>query len=204
MYGDCRFRIEGMIPGDNETGNYIRRLGNVPGVLYGKELPATRIKLDKKVLQRILSQNGSNAVFEVMLEGKIRPVIVREIQREPITQKILHIDLYSIREDKKIKTKLPINITGYGSVARRGGILQHQLKEVEVFGFLSRIPHFIKADVSNMVPGQSLRVQDVEFAEELTVLNKPDDIIVTVLADSRPTQSTVQEAIHNEKVPNEE
>jgi large subunit ribosomal protein L25 len=161
MYKDYKLKVERILPDNNETINQIRRLGFIPGVLYGKDITATRIKMDGKSLQEVLARDGSNAIFEVILEGKARPVIVKEVQREPVTNRILHIDLHNINKEERIKTTLPINVTGNNNVIRRGGILQHQLKELEIVGLSSHIPPYIKVDVSKLSPGQSLRVQDV-------------------------------------------
>ncbi len=199
MYRDYRLKVERILPENNETNNQIRRLGFIPGVLYGKDVATTRIKVDGKSLQGVLTRNGSNAIFEVMLEGKVRPVIVKEVQREPVTNRILHIDLHNINREEKIKTTLPINVTGNNNVIRRGGVLQHQLKELDIVGLSSHIPPYIKVDVSKLSPGQSLRVQDVEIAEELTVLNKPDDIIATILTDSCPKENPDKNPDNNEE-----
>lgn len=170
----------------------LRRQGYVPGVLYGKSHDTAPVLFDKKHVENFINRMGVAAVIEVAINGVMQSVKIREVQRDPITREIIHLDLMNVEMDQKIHAKIPLRFEGRQSIERRGLILQHQKDTVEVEGLAKDIPSFIRVSLHNL-QGQhnSIRVQDLEIAAELSVIDSPSELIASAL---RPAQRTEPES----------
>ncbi|RKD28817.1 50S ribosomal protein L25 [Thermohalobacter berrensis] len=167
----------------NEVGtnqsNRLRRNGYVPGVLYGQNLTNYPLEIDAKELNRIIRQYGQNALIDIDVNGVKYPAIIKEVQRDPVNGRIIHVDFQYINTEKKIHTTVPIVLSGKEQAEKRG-VLQQQVKDLEIECYPNSVPKHIKVNVSNLPVGKSLKVSDVEFGEELTVLNDNNEIIVSL------------------------
>jgi len=163
----------------------LRRQGYVPGVLYGYNHTTYPVIFERKSVEGFVQRIGTSAIFEVSLDGEIQPVRIREIQKDPITHEIIHMDLQSIQMDKKIKTSIPLRFDGKQMVEKSGYIIQHQKDSIEVEGFAKDIPSHISVPLNILQNKQSIRVQDLEIAEEISIINAPNDIIALVVRPAR-------------------
>lgn len=189
----------------NEIGsrgcNRVRRRGYVPGIIYGSNSSNLTVELDKIEINRIVKSFGENSLVNVIIDGNNYPSMIKEIQRDPITKDIIHIDLQQIDSKEKIRTSIPIMLSGK-QVVNRDGILQHQLKKIEVECYPKNIPKFVSVDVSNLELGSALKVSDVEFGEDFTILNDEDEIIVSLTspkAEKEKEEDTIDEDYWIEK-----
>lgn len=157
----------------------IRERGQVPGVIYGHHFSGYNVQFDALELNKIIKEYGENALINVEVEGNTFPVMIKEIQRDPIKGNIIHIDLQKIYETEKIYVTVPIVLKGKEYV-KNIGVIQQQLKNIEVECLPTQVPKNITVDISNLLTGHSLRVSDVEFGEEISVLNDKNEIIVSL------------------------
>lgn len=169
----------------NEIGssgcNRVRTRGHVPGIIYGRNSTNLAVELDRIELNRVVRNHGENALVNVIVDNNNYSSMIKEIQRDPVTKEIIHIDLQQVDAEEKIRTAIPILLSGRQGVDR-DGILQHQLKKVEVECYPQNIPKFVSVDVSNLGIGNALKISDVEFSEDMTILNDGDEIIVSLTA----------------------
>lgn len=158
-----------------------RAKGQIPAVVY--DIDANKIiEVDKKDLESLLTIYGNNALINVQLgENRIK-CLIREVQYHPIHRNIIHVDFKPVNEDTRIHTRVPIRFTGVKESARTGGILQKQRQNIEVECLASSVPKYISADIGRLAIGESFSVQDIEIAEELTLLTRPDEVLVTLIA----------------------
>ncbi len=159
----------------------IRRQGLVPGIFYfhGKEsIPFTVVS---KELQATLGQES--ALIDIHFSsGDNRKCVVREVQFDPITHAILHIDLMGIKLDEKITVSVPVHLTGTpAGVKTDGGILQQVIRELEIECLPGDIPEAIEIDVTPLGIGDSLQVSALPAAK-FTILAEPERTIATVSA----------------------
>ena len=133
-----RVQLKAQIRGDIGTGeaNRLRRGGWVPGVLYGPDLgEPLPLKVQVQELRRVLP-GGQRGVIQLALEkeGETReyPVMVKEIQRDQTKGDIIHLDLYQVSATRKVTTAVPVQLGGTAPGVKAGGVLQHQLWEVEI------------------------------------------------------------------------
>jgi len=173
----------------------IRRTGFIPGVLYGKDEQPIHLKVSVANLHNIISE-GENVLINLIVEDKEKTVMVKEVQRDPVQENIVHVDFYKVSLQEKVTIKVPIETTGEAKgVKEKGGVLEQILRELEVECLPNDIPEKITLDVSELDIGHSFTVEKLKIQPGVEVLTPIDSTVVTVIA---PT------VLEEEKKPEEE
>lgn len=164
----------------------IRRAGQIPAVLYG-EGSSTLLSLSPSDLLKILqSESGENALINLKIKGgKTKTeasVILRDIQRDPVTRQILHADLFEISMNKAIRLRVPLVMMGEPPGVKEGGVLQHSLRELEIECLPAMIPDHIEVDISSLEIGAIIHVRDLQVSDGVEILGDPDGTVVSVAA----------------------
>ena len=163
----------------------VRVAGKIPAVLYGAGHEAVAVEVDPKHISKILfSETGHNTIFDVDLGDKaaIKAMIV-DWQREPIKDKLIHIDLKRIAMDKALRVSVRVKLMGVAAgVKTAGGILDQVLREVEIECLPSDIPNHIDVDVSNLGLFESVRVSDLPHSDKIKYLNAEDATVAHVVS----------------------
>ena len=174
----------------------LRRNSSLPGVLYGgeKNLP---ISIDLRAFQNLLSSGlGENTIFQFNLEGedkKERHVLMRELQVNPVTRALFHVDLYEVFMDKEIDVALPIVLVGEPvGVVQGEGMLHHALKELSLECLPASIPEYIEVDVSGLHIGDAIHVTDLKLDKSLKVLTDPEEVVVSITGLAREAVPTAE------------
>ncbi len=188
MNSEIRSRV-----GKNSS-HRLRYDGYIPSVIYGKDMNTLPVKINKKEAETFLRTYGETGILQVNIGGQSYSVVIKEIQRHPVTREIIHLDLQRINHDDKIHVKVPIVLTGKHYVEKSGVILQQQLKEVEVECYAGSIPQKLVFDISNFRTGDTLKVADMEISEEFHITQDPQSIIASVAIAQRENEGDSQEA----------
>ncbi len=166
----------------------LRAAGRVPGVVYGRGKASQPVSLDPSLLERALraSEAGMNTLFDLEVQGEKaageRVVLVKELQRDPVTGRMLHADLYEVDLAKTVEVEVPIHLDGVPrGVSLDGGILDHALRALRVECLPRAIPDEIRADVSDLGIGDSLHVRDLALPEGVTLKDDPDLSVASVV-----------------------
>ncbi|HEY3627625.1 MAG TPA: 50S ribosomal protein L25 [Terracidiphilus sp.] len=162
----------------------VRAAGKIPAVLYGAGHDAVAVEVDPKHISRILfSETGHNTIFDVDLGDKSPvKVMVVDWQREPIMDKLIHIDLKRIAMDKALKVSVRVKLMGIPiGVKTHGGILDQVLREVEIECLPSDIPSHIDVDVSNLDLHEVLRVSGLPHSDKIKYLEDEDTTVAHVV-----------------------
>lgn len=169
-----------------------RRDGRIPAVIYGPESEPRAIAVDYKALKAaIRSVAGASTLMDLQIDGKTNKVIMREVQRDPVTSDIIHVDFHAVSMTKPINVAIQIRVTGSAiGVKRDGGILQINMRELEILCLPDRIPGHIEVDVSELAIGDSIHVGDLTLPENIHVVT---DTSRTVLVIGAPTVVKVDE-----------
>jgi large subunit ribosomal protein L25 len=172
-------------PGNKNAARRVRRDGKVPAVVYGAGKDALSVSVDPRQVKSILhSKTGHNTIFDLTLDGEKTKAMIVDWQYEPIKGALLHIDLKRIAMDKKLFVAVPITLKGEAAgVKTEGGILEQMLREVELECLPGDIPASIEADVSELVFGKVIRVEDLPKSDKyqyVTDVNQPVAHITTV------------------------
>lgn len=160
----------------------LKREGKVPAVVYGKGYETTSISVDDKELSRILKSRGESSLINLELNGEAFPVLIKEVQRNVLKNSMEHVDFFKVSMDEEVEYNLPIVLKGDAKGVKEGGVLQHQKREVTVKSLPNDMLDNIEIDISDMDIGDTLTVADLKIADKNTVLDDPDEVIVSVLA----------------------
>jgi large subunit ribosomal protein L25 len=165
----------------------LRQQDLLPAVLYSKG-KSTPIKVQKKDVTKLMTSGGrEHALVTIELlddKGgkKDHWALVKDYQADPVKKELLHVDFIEISLKKKIKTIIPILIKEEPVGVKSGGILQQQLRDVEVECLPTEIPDGIEIDASPVDIGHSLHVSDLTTAEGVKILTDPNETILSVFA----------------------
>lgn len=158
----------------------LRVRGKVPAVLYGMKDPNLLVEFAEMDICKVLNVTGEHGVVKVNLSGKSENALIKEIQRDPVTRRITHMDLQRIDGNKVIKARVPIVIKGEEYFKNSGTIVQQQVNEVEVECTPDKLPKHIYADVSNLGSRHRITIGDLEIGEEISILNNPLSTVVSL------------------------
>jgi large subunit ribosomal protein L25 len=163
----------------------VRVAGKIPAVLYGAGHDAVAVEVDPKQISRILfSETGHNTIFDVEVPGvtSAKAMIV-DWQREPLNDRLIHIDMKRIALDKTLRVSVRVKLLGIPiGVKTAGGILDQVMREVEIECLPADIPNHVDLDVSNLELFQSLRVSDLPHSDKIKYLNAEDATVVHVVS----------------------
>jgi large subunit ribosomal protein L25 len=169
--------------GKNEARR-LRLTGKVPAVLYGGKGDAVTLAVNAKQVGAILrSTTGHNTLFQVDLGGKHEPAIVKDWLTDPITGKLLHVDLLRVAMDVRMRVEVPVHTFGEPSgVKVQGGVLEVVEREVEVECLPADIPSEFRVDVSGLALNQALRAKDLPIdAAKIKLITDPERVLVHVV-----------------------
>lgn len=170
------------------TGKQVRQLrqqGLIPAVVYGHRTEPMALQIEERALRQLLQRVGGNQLIrlEVGDGGAPRMVLVREIQREPIKRRLLHVDFYEVVMTERIRTAIPVILTGASPVVERGeGLLQHGAGAVEVECLPGDLIQNIEIHLSQLTAvDQEITVGDLDLGEKIEVLSDPGTVLARVL-----------------------
>ena len=161
----------------------LRRSGKTPGILYGGASPVNIAVDPREVFRIIHGHEGSTQLLRVTFAGSkdSRMVILRDIQLDPVSEDLVHVDLQEVNMDKPIQVTVALHHVGEPiGVRDTQGILEMVLREIQVSCLPANIPEDIKADVSNLAIGDVLTVDELVVPEGVRVLTDKAQAVATV------------------------
>jgi large subunit ribosomal protein L25 len=176
----------------------MRNAGQVPGVLYGPKRTVAHVSIDSEELERRLARLEGSPLLRLKhrdgsdAELHERMVLLREMQRHPVSGRVLHADFYEVDLTERLVVSVPLHFTGKAAGVVAGGILQPVLREVEVECLPTEIPEFFEIDVSGLNIHDAVHVSELKLPEGVTVVGEPTQTIVTVLpptVESKPGEA---------------
>lgn len=165
----------------NLTARQLRRKGYVPGVVYGSGDRAIPIEIDAKALSRMIKKIGQGVMFEIAMENELDTVRIKDLQKDPVTNQIIHIDMHKVEANKIVEAEVPLRFEGTENFGKYGAAIQYQKDTVKVQGYAKDIPSFIRVNIKDIGLRDKLHVYDLEIAEELTIIDDMDQIIFTAV-----------------------
>lgn len=173
----------------------LRQNGKVPGVIYGKQLPAPApVSVSEKELAALL-RSHPNAVLELDVPSVgVQSVMVSDVQRDSIHNNLLHVDFHQINMNEKVWVNIRVETTGDSTGVREGGILSLILHELEVQCLPGDIPESIKVDVSQLGIGESFTVGELKLPNGVEAKSEAELVVVTVLAPQKELSEEEAEA----------
>ena len=171
----------------------LRRQGDkLPGILYGGGGAPQPIVLNSNELVKAMEQEAFySQILNLMVDGAVQKALVRELQRHPANEKVLHVDFLRVSADKPIHTNVPLHFAHEDKcvgVRRGGGALFHNLIEVEISCLPDQLPEFIEVDVGALQVGDAIHLSDLPLPDgiALVALTHGGDRDITVVSVQPP------------------
>jgi large subunit ribosomal protein L25 len=164
---------------DKKNRNALRKEDRVTGVLYSKRIEPISIDVARKSLNPLVFTTKAH-IISLKVDGHDdHECVIKDIQFDPVTDKIVHFDLLGLTRGEKFQLEVPIKFIGNAIGVKEGGILQEILHKINIECLPVNIPQSLEIDISNLKVGTSIHVKDLNF-ENIEILNPADAIVVTV------------------------
>ncbi len=168
------------------SGGRLRAQGLLPAVVYGENKKSEHVTINRHDLQLLIHHGtGEGTIISLKIKGtkaaKEQKVLIRDIQKDPVTMYPIHADFYRISLTKKLKVEVPVRALGTPEGVKAGGILEYLTRTVEVKCLPTAIPRNFEVDVSELAINHSVHVSDLKVAEGVEILNDPETTLFTVL-----------------------
>jgi len=189
----------------------MRQSGKIPAVLYGKGSEGVKLSLDADEITALLARDGatSSIVTLEIGEGKTsesKNILIREVQRHPYRQYLVHLDLLEIDMEQEISLRVPIEIVGESIGVTLGGILELKRRELEITCQPNNIPDAIVIDITELDIGDVVHVGSITPPEGVTIPSDTNFTLLTVVAatvEEEPEEEELEE-VEGEEVEGEE
>jgi large subunit ribosomal protein L25 len=163
----------------------LRRSGGLPAVIYGRDVASQSITLDAHDFEMLHRKTGPNALVDVSIDGhKAAPVLIHAIQRDPVHQRVLHVDLLAVRMTEELTVDVPIVFIGISpAVEVNGGTLLHMTDTVRVRALPDRLPQSLPLAIDSLVDYEvTLHVSDLVIPADVVLLTDLEEAVVRVQA----------------------
>src|SRR5438552_16656745 len=172
----------------------LRRLGKVPGILYGGDKDPVNLELDHQALYLNLRNERFHAsILTLDVAGTKEQVLLRSLNMHPFKPQVQHIDFQRVSKDKKIHMKVPlhfVNAEKSPGVKEQGGVVNHVLNELAIACFPDDLPEYIEVDLGNLAVGHSLHVRELSLPKgvELALHKTENPVVATVVVPALITE----------------
>ena len=193
--------LEVQLRDKNLKAKDLLRQNLIPLEYYGKGVDNKSFQVDYQTFRRLFRTAGTNTVIELSVDGKEKMnVLVHDLQRDPVTDNIKHVDFINVRMDQEIQTKVPVELTGTApAVKEQGGVLMHHLHEVEIKCLPNDLVHEFTVSVDSLVDFQTfIRVKDLDVPKGITIVTGEEDIVATVVAPKTETETDTEESAESD------
>jgi large subunit ribosomal protein L25 len=184
------------------SANALRRRGKLPGILFGHGAAPAAIAFDARAFEDQLHAGGRNRLLTIVLDGKARDTaLVRDVQRDPISRRVIHADLQRVEATEEISATLPIVTTGVArGVAEFGGVLETVVHTIDVIGPANALPDRIEVDVTSLGVHEHISAGDLNLPPKLKLDLDPTTVLVSV-APSTVARQLEEEAAATAQAP---
>ena len=177
----------------------LRREGKIPAIIYGAGKEPVSIQIDQNIITNMSNKEEFYAhIIDINIGDQVEKVVVKALQRHVYKPQIDHADFLRVDENKKLKAKIPLHFLGDDKApgVKKGGLLSHDLVDVEVSCLPKDLPEFIEVDVSELEVGDSVHLSDLKLADgiELPELVKGNNATVAHVGTVRGGSDDAEEA----------
>lgn len=161
----------------------LRKAGMIPAELYGQGKENEHLTVNAKEFAKALKEAGESTVITLVTEKGKTPVLIQEVEADPISDAVLHVDFYAVNMKEEIETEVPFEFVGEPmAVKAHGGVLVKSMQAIEVRALPANLPHMIEVDLSVLENiHDSIRVEDLKVAANVKLLAESDAVVATVI-----------------------
>lgn len=172
----------------------LRKNGHIPGVVFAKGMYSIPVTVESNDFRKILAHGVK--VFEVAVAGEKYLVNLESVQRDPVTHKVLHINLHKLNKNQATTVLVPVHVVGEAKGMKEGGVMRQLLDEVHVTGLPHKIPEFVEINVEELGLNEHFNVSDIKLAAGLTFNEEElEKGVVNCAMPKKEVEPEVEEAL---------
>ena len=172
--------------------NSLRKEGFLPSVVYGHNFEPVAIKLKYKDFEKVFKRAGESTLINLKIGGKEEPTVIKDIQKDPVSDEFIHADFYKVNLLEKIKANIPVVVKGESEAVKNGGILIKTVNELEVEALPQDLPHELEIDISRLKNfGDHIQIKDILVSDMVKIEANPEDTVALI---QEPREEEVEEA----------
>ncbi|MBP9581768.1 MAG: 50S ribosomal protein L25 [Ignavibacterium sp.] len=189
---------------DKASRSALRKEGKVPAIFYSKHHEPLPVQFAERAIHPLVF-TAKTSLISLNVEGYDElDCIIKDVQFDPVTEKIVHIDLLGLKKGEKIQIEVPIQLVGNPIGIKEGGILQHTLHKLQIECLPVNIPEHLEINVAELKLGQAIHVVDLKF-DNFDILSSPESIIASVThpkveKEAAPVEDETTEAVEPEVI----
>ena len=170
----------------------LRKEGKVPGIYYSHDSKTSTPFYIEKNMLREAYKSGAR-IFNINVGSKKRTVIFKAVDYHPVTDEVIHVDLYGVRMDQTVTVFVGVNLIGTAKGIQEGGILVQGQNEIEIDCLPMDIPEFLEVDITELGIGDVLRVEDMQIDKKLSIKTSSEQIIASVTHQMKEEETVTAE-----------
>jgi large subunit ribosomal protein L25 len=163
---------------------FLRRGGLIPCNIYGHGIESQPVQVEARKLGQIIARAGGTDLIALKIGGTATPgmVLIRDVQRNPMTGEPIHVDFYQVNMAEKLKADVPLVFIGAAPALKLKNVsLLHAMTRLQIEALPDDLPHTIEVDISGLaLPEQSIHVKDLKVSSKITILADPDQMLIKV------------------------
>jgi len=163
---------------------FLRRGGLIPGIIYGHGISSIPVQVDIKKLSHLLGKAGGTDLINLKIknEDSTSRVLIRDIQRNPLTGDPIHVDFYQVKMTEKLRAEVPLIFVGEPPALKLKNVsLLHALTSLHIEALPDDLPHNIEVDISGLEkPEDALHVKDIKINPKISILTDPEQMVIKV------------------------
>lgn len=181
-----RVEIEATLREKKVAAKKLKKTGKIPAIVYGKQTKSMPIEIKIKDIEKtVKTLEEGTLLITLKLKEKDKQeektVVIKEVQRDPKTDEIIHADFHQISENEKAIFKVPVFAKGVAEGVKMGGILERSLRELTLRCLPKDLPSKIEVDISNLKIGYSLNIGDIQLPEGVEVMDDKNRVLFAVV-----------------------
>ncbi len=165
--------------GTKSSRNELRRNGRVPGIYYSKNDKPVAFDVAENSVNPLVFTAENHLLGLKLEDGSEYDCIIKDVQFDPVTDKIIHFDLIGLIKGETLQLEVPVSLAGTAVGVREGGVLQHVLHKLQIECLPADIPQHIELDIANLKLGEAIHVSEIKV-ENVKFLNPEDAVVVAV------------------------
>jgi large subunit ribosomal protein L25 len=161
----------------------LRKQGILPANIFGKDFKSLSISVQANDFTKVFSEAGETGVVYITVDGEEIPTLVKEVQKHPVNDNILHIDLRKINLKQKIETEVPLEYVGESPAEKDGAVLMYPVDKVVIEALPTDIPHALEIDLSTLTEiDQTFTIANLPKSDKYVIIDDPETVLVSVTA----------------------
>lgn len=174
-----------------KSPNSLRKEGFLPSVVYGHNFETTPIQIKYSDFEKVYKAAGESTLINLKLGDREEPTMIKDIQKDPVSDKIIHADFYKVNLSERVKANVPIIVVGESGAVKNGGILVKTLNELGVEALPQDLPHEFKIDISVLNNfGDEIKIKDIFVSDKVEIHANTEDVVALI---QEPRKEEVEE-----------